>query len=251
MTSWLWRSTSTSTTWWAACLMTRLLRCCWCAGDWLAAEHACSPHIVPARMQLSCKGLLPVVGPRHPLHLPHSSSASEIACCCRPLPASPLRASPCQTARHQPQPTATNHQPTTNHHPQGFHKILKKHDKCLPHAPCRQFYIAHLHQQPWVQGNYSDLLVSLSGVYSRLRGDTSGKKNEDAAQVCERGVLRYRCGTGAVQVQYRCSTYAVQAVAGVRSCGQEGGGRHLSYGIASFMFSRCARQHATHDDSCL
>lgn len=34
---------------------------------------------------------------------------------------------------------------------QGFHKILKKHDKLLPHAPCRQFYVAHLHQQPWVQ----------------------------------------------------------------------------------------------------
>ena len=34
---------------------------------------------------------------------------------------------------------------------QGFHKILKKHDKLLPHAPCRQFYITHLHQQPWVQ----------------------------------------------------------------------------------------------------
>ena len=36
---------------------------------------------------------------------------------------------------------------------QGFHKILKKHDKCMPHAPCRQFYVAHLHQQPWVQVN--------------------------------------------------------------------------------------------------
>ncbi len=34
---------------------------------------------------------------------------------------------------------------------QGFHKILKKHDKLLPHAPCQQFYIAHLHHQPWVQ----------------------------------------------------------------------------------------------------
>ena len=33
----------------------------------------------------------------------------------------------------------------------GFHKILKKHDKMLPHAPCRQFYITHLHAQPWVQ----------------------------------------------------------------------------------------------------
>lgn len=34
-----------------------------------------------------------------------------------------------------------------------------------------------------LQGNYSDLLVSLSTVYSKLRGDTSGTKNEDAAQV--------------------------------------------------------------------
>ena len=34
---------------------------------------------------------------------------------------------------------------------QGVHKIVKKHDKLLPHAPCQQFYIAHLHQQPWVQ----------------------------------------------------------------------------------------------------
>ncbi len=34
---------------------------------------------------------------------------------------------------------------------QGFHKILKKHDKELPHAPCQQFYVAHLHHQPWVQ----------------------------------------------------------------------------------------------------
>lgn len=32
-----------------------------------------------------------------------------------------------------------------------FHKILKKHDKNLSHSPCRQFYIAHLHNQPWVQ----------------------------------------------------------------------------------------------------
>ena len=32
-----------------------------------------------------------------------------------------------------------------------FHKILKKHDKNLAHSPCRQFYIAHLHNQPWVQ----------------------------------------------------------------------------------------------------
>ena len=36
-------------------------------------------------------------------------------------------------------------------HTQGFHKILKKRDKVLPHAPCQQFYLSHLHQQSWVQ----------------------------------------------------------------------------------------------------
>ncbi len=36
---------------------------------------------------------------------------------------------------------------------------------------------------PRTQGNYSDLLVSLSQIYSKLRGDSSGEKNEDAAQV--------------------------------------------------------------------
>jgi SPX domain protein involved in polyphosphate accumulation len=55
----------------------------------------------------------------------------------------------------------------------GFHKILKKHDKNLPQTPCRQFYISHLHNQPWVQGNYSDLLVALSNVYADLRGDVA------------------------------------------------------------------------------
>lgn len=37
---------------------------------------------------------------------------------------------------------------------QGFHKILKKHDKVLPHAPCQQFYLSHLHQQSWVQVSF-------------------------------------------------------------------------------------------------
>ena len=37
--------------------------------------------------------------------------------------------------------------------------------------------VAHL------QGNYSDLLVQLSNIHSQLRGDTSGQKNEDSAQV--------------------------------------------------------------------
>jgi VTC domain len=74
---------------------------------------------------------------------------------------------------------------------QGFHKILKKHDKALPFAPCQQFYTAHLHQQPWVQGNSSDILVKLSNVYSQLRGDQSGVKNEDASQGFVRSTTKY------------------------------------------------------------
>lgn len=34
-----------------------------------------------------------------------------------------------------------------------------------------------------MQGTYSDVLVQLSNVYSQLRGDSTGQKNEDAAQV--------------------------------------------------------------------
>lgn len=34
----------------------------------------------------------------------------------------------------------------------GFHKAVKKHDKQLPHAPCQQFYMHVLRNQPWVQG---------------------------------------------------------------------------------------------------
>jgi hypothetical protein len=57
--------------------------------------------------------------------------------------------------------------------------------------------VAHLHQQPWVQGNYSDLLVQLSNVYSQLRGDTSGQKNEDSAQVRVRACVCLGGGEGA------------------------------------------------------
>ena len=42
-----------------------------------------------------------------------------------------------------------------------------------------------------VQGNYSDLLVQLSNIYSQLRGDTSGQKNEDSAQGFVRSTTKY------------------------------------------------------------
>lgn len=61
----------------------------------------------------------------------------------------------------------------------GFHKILKKHDKQLPHSPCRQFYISHLHNQPWVQGSFADLLVTLGNVYAEIRGDSVAAVDEE------------------------------------------------------------------------
>ena len=41
-----------------------------------------------------------------------------------------------------------------------FRKILKKHDKNLPN-PCSAFYIGRLHQQGWVRGDYSDIILNL------------------------------------------------------------------------------------------
>ncbi|WPT18114.1 Vacuolar transporter chaperone 4 [Picochlorum sp. SENEW3] len=73
----------------------------------------------------------------------------------------------------------------------GFHKILKKHDKNIPTAPCRQFYVAHLHNQPWVQGNYSDLMVQLSVLYSQVRGDQLAEAAGGSAQAFKRSTTKY------------------------------------------------------------
>ena len=49
----------------------------------------------------------------------------------------------------------------------GLQKILKKHDKLLPHVPCFHFYKAHMSSQPWVQGNHQDVQVS-EGPFTEL-----------------------------------------------------------------------------------
>ena len=60
----------------------------------------------------------------------------------------------------------------------GFHKILKKHDKYIPSNPCKSFYINRMHNQSWVRGDYSDLVVRLSSIYSRIREDkVSGEED--------------------------------------------------------------------------
>lgn len=61
----------------------------------------------------------------------------------------------------------------------GFHKILKKHDKNLPSYPCKAFYVSRMHAQAWVRGDYSDLVVRLSHIYSNLRDDKVAEENTD------------------------------------------------------------------------
>lgn len=72
----------------------------------------------------------------------------------------------------------------------GFHKILKKHDRRLPN-PCKAFYTARLHEQSWVRGDYSDVMVSMSRVYSKLRGDREVEGKEDERQDFVRSTRKY------------------------------------------------------------
>lgn len=65
----------------------------------------------------------------------------------------------------------------------GFHKILKKHDKRIKGTPVKPFYIERLHQQSWIQMDHSDVIVTMSRVYSALRGDEDAVASESAKQV--------------------------------------------------------------------
>lgn len=60
-----------------------------------------------------------------------------------------------------------------------FHKILKKHDKNSPSHACKQFYINRMHNQAWVRGDYSDVVVRLSAVYAALRNDQAARDAAD------------------------------------------------------------------------
>lgn len=72
----------------------------------------------------------------------------------------------------------------------GFVKILKKHDKHLPN-PCRAFYTARLHEQSWVRGDYSDVMVTMSRIYSKLRKDRVVAETDDAKQNFVRSTRKY------------------------------------------------------------
>ena len=72
----------------------------------------------------------------------------------------------------------------------GFHKILKKHDRWLPN-PCKAFYLTRLHDQSWVRGDYSDVIVSMSRAYSALRQDEKVEEKEAEAQDFVRSTRKY------------------------------------------------------------
>jgi len=73
----------------------------------------------------------------------------------------------------------------------GFHKILKKHDKYCPANPCKTFYVNRMHSQAWVRGDYSDVVVRLSEIYSTLRNDQVAEENTDASQSFLRSTTKY------------------------------------------------------------
>lgn len=73
----------------------------------------------------------------------------------------------------------------------GFHKILKKHDKHVPNNPCRAYYLTRLHSQAWVRGDYSDLVVRLSTIYSTIRNDQAAAETADASQSFLRSTTKY------------------------------------------------------------
>jgi len=72
----------------------------------------------------------------------------------------------------------------------GFHKILKKHDRHLP-TPCKPFYIGRLHNQKWVKGDHSGIIVQMSRIYSKLRADVIPEEIETAKQDFVRTTTKY------------------------------------------------------------
>lgn len=73
----------------------------------------------------------------------------------------------------------------------GFHKILKKHDKHVTSNPVKAFYVNRMHAQAWVRGDYSDIVVRLSNVYSAIRQDHVAQENKDASQSFLRTTTKY------------------------------------------------------------
>lgn len=92
----------------------------------------------------------------------------------------------------------------------GFHKILKKHDKRLPN-PCKSFYISRLHEQGWVKGDHSEVIVLMSAVYGALRGDEVVEEKESEKQVSIAQLPYLTPGEDSVSLLLSCRALHVSA----------------------------------------
>ena len=72
----------------------------------------------------------------------------------------------------------------------GFVKILKKHDRRLP-FPCKTLYLGRLHEQSWVRGDFSDVLVTMSSLYEKIRGDKKVNETITEKQDFVRSTRKY------------------------------------------------------------
>lgn len=72
----------------------------------------------------------------------------------------------------------------------GFHKILKKHDRWLTN-PCRSFYLQRLQNHNWTQGDYSDVVVTMSQIWAALRGDVAPEATATESQEFVRTTTKY------------------------------------------------------------
>lgn len=73
---------------------------------------------------------------------------------------------------------------------EGFQKILKKHDKRLEN-PCRGLYSLRFKGQAWVRGDYSDIIVAMSKVYSLIRRDAVLPEKHEECQTFFRRTRKY------------------------------------------------------------
>eukprot|EP00968_Pinguiococcus_pyrenoidosus_P015071 scaffold1387_cov260-Pinguiococcus_pyrenoidosus.AAC.1 len=72
----------------------------------------------------------------------------------------------------------------------GFDKIMKKHDK-IYETPCRSHYLTRLASEPWARGNYSQIVVGLSQLWQKIRGDKVANEVKSAAQNFRRTTTKY------------------------------------------------------------
>ena len=63
-----------------------------------------------------------------------------------------------------------------------YHFLYFRICRHLPN-PCKAFYTARLHDQSWVRGDYSDVMVTMSRVYEVIRGDEKVVSNDNEKQV--------------------------------------------------------------------